>query len=76
MEKPASTAEREKPAVNEKGKMMTGSQMYTVKRGDTLASISKHFYGNSKDYTRILEANRGHIANKNLIEVGQKLTIP
>jgi len=76
MEKPATTAEREKPAVNEKGKMATGSQMYTVKRGDTLASISKRFYGNGKDYTRILEANRGHIANKNLIEVGQRLTIP
>lgn len=52
------------------------SQTYTVLRGDTLTSISKHFYGNTKDYMRIFNANRGTIENKNLLRPGQELTIP
>jgi LysM repeat protein len=51
-------------------------QTYTVKRGDTLGSISKQFYGNTKDYTRILNANQDKIENANQIEVGQELSIP
>lgn len=52
------------------------SQTYTVQAGDTLTSISKLFYGNTKDYTRILNANRDKIDNENLVEVGQELSIP
>jgi len=52
------------------------SRMYTVQRGDTLGSISKRFYGNTQDYTRILNANRDKVANPNLISVGQELSIP
>jgi LysM repeat protein len=54
----------------------SGGQTYTVKPGDSLTSISKQFYGNMKDYKRILEANRGKIGNKNLIHAGQELIIP
>jgi len=62
-------ATREKPAEME-------SDTYKVEPGDTLGSISKRFYGNTGDYKRILDANRDKIENRDLISVGQELTIP
>jgi LysM repeat protein len=58
------------------GNETSGTDMYTVKRGDTLGSISKHFYGTSKEYMRIVEANKDQISNRNVIKVGQELHIP
>jgi hypothetical protein len=54
----------------------TGERMYTVKPGDSLSSISKHFYGNAKDYARIVAANQNKIENKNLVHPGLELVIP
>lgn len=52
------------------------TKVYTVKSGDTLARIAKHFYGNSRKYTKIMDANVGIIKNPHWIYVGQKLAIP
>lgn len=54
----------------------TGSadQTYTVKAGDNLSHVSKHFYGTANNYQKIAEANG--LANPDLIKVGQTLTIP
>lgn len=53
----------------------TGSdQKYTVKSGDNLSKISKHFYGSPNHYQKIAEAN--NIDNPDLIRAGQTLTIP
>lgn len=49
---------------------------YTVKAGDTLSKISKEFYGNTNDYMKIFEANRGTLTDPNRISPGQELTIP
>ena len=46
---------------------------YTVVSGDTLSSISQKFAGNGSLIEKIANANR--IANKNLIYVGETLTI-
>jgi len=51
-------------------------QAYIVKSGDTLRSISKHFFGDAGDYMRIFNANQDKLTNPNVIEVGQELTIP
>jgi nucleoid-associated protein YgaU len=51
-------------------------QTYTVKAGDTLFKISQHFYGNGREYKRIVDANSGILKSENRIEVGQELTIP
>jgi len=51
-------------------------RMYTVQKGDTLGSISKRFYGSTKDYKRIFDANREKLHNQNVITVGQELSIP
>ncbi len=49
---------------------------YTVKSGDSLSKIAKHFYGNAMLYTKIFEANREVIKNPDLIYPGQKIRIP
>ena len=53
-----------------------GGETYTVKSGDTLSKISKHFYGDSNDYMRIFYANRDQLNDPNKINVGQQLNIP
>ncbi|MBS1805198.1 MAG: LysM peptidoglycan-binding domain-containing protein [Acidobacteria bacterium] len=49
-------------------------QPYTVKSGDNLSKIAKHFYGNASKYTDIAKAN--NISNPDLIKVGQQLNLP
>ncbi len=48
--------------------------MYVVKSGDSLSMISKSFYGNPNEYTKIAQANS--IANPDKIQIGQQLKIP
>jgi len=66
---------RAKPTAPESA-MESGSQTYVVKSGDTLGTISKQFYGNTRDYMRIFNQNRSQLKDRNSIEVGQKLEIP
>ena len=49
---------------------------YTVQPGDSLSQISKQFYGNANQYTKIFEANRDQLNNPNEIRPGQRLVIP
>ena len=53
-----------------------GTQSYTVKSGDSLSKIAKHFYGDGSKWHQIYEANRDTIKNPDLIHPGQELTIP
>lgn len=48
--------------------------MYVVQSGDNLSNISKLFYGNPNQYTKIAEANQ--ISNPDRIQTGQQLKIP
>lgn len=57
------------------GEGQTG-QIYEVKSGDNLSKISKQFYGDPNEYMRIFYANRDKLKDPDLIQVGQKLTIP
>lgn len=49
---------------------------YVVKSGDTLCGISKMFYGSSKHYKLIFEANRSLLKTESSLSIGQKLRIP
>jgi len=49
---------------------------YTVKKGDSLWSISKQQLGSGARWREIYEANRDVIKNPNRIYVGQVLQIP
>lgn len=52
------------------------SQTYTVKSGDSLSKIAKHFYGDASKWHRIYDANKDKIKNPDLIHPGQEFTIP
>jgi nucleoid-associated protein YgaU len=49
---------------------------YTVKKGDTLAKIAEGVYGDKKAWRRIFRANRGDIADPDLVPVGTVLRLP
>ena len=49
---------------------------HTVKSGDTLGKIAKHYYGNAMKYTAIYDANRNILKNPDVIHPGQELVIP
>jgi nucleoid-associated protein YgaU len=50
--------------------------IWTVKSGDTLGKIAKSAYDNAGSYMKIFEANKDILKNPDMIQVGQKLTIP
>ena len=52
------------------------TEFYTIKKGDTLSHIAKHFYGNAMKYPQIFEANREVIKDVDLIYPGQVIRIP
>ena len=54
----------------------SSGKTYTVKKGDSLWSIAKKFYGNGAKYVMIRDANKDKIKNPNLIHAGQVLKIP
>jgi nucleoid-associated protein YgaU len=49
---------------------------YTVKPGDTLSKISREFYGDANQYSKIFNANRSILRDPNTISPGQELVIP
>ena len=52
------------------------TRTYVVQPGDTLAKISLKFYGTTRRYMDIYDANRDRLASPSQIEVGQELIIP
>jgi len=51
-------------------------RVITVKKGDTLASLSEKYYGNSMAYSRIITANKSLNKKSSTIYVGQTLNLP
>lgn len=52
------------------------SRTIVIKEGDTLASISKKYYGNSMAFNKIIESNRELSNDSHMIYIGQKLNLP
>jgi LysM repeat protein len=67
---------RAKPSAPPESSLQMETHPYIVKRGDTLASISKEFYGDTSGYMRIYNQNRDKLTNPNSLEVGETLEIP
>ena len=53
-----------------------GQRRYTVQPGDTLSKISREYYGDPNQYTKIFNANRSVLKDPNTIQPGQELVIP
>ena len=51
-------------------------ETYTVKSGDTLSKIAKHFLGDANAYNDIFEVNRDQLSDPDKIKPGQVLKIP
>jgi len=47
---------------------------YVIQQGDTLSAISRHFYGTTRYWRRILEANPG--LNERRLRIGRRIRIP
>jgi nucleoid-associated protein YgaU len=57
-------------------KLPVPPRTYVVAAGDTLSKIAKAFYGDTKEYMKIFEANKDQLKDPDKIKVGQKLKIP
>ena len=53
-----------------------GFEKYTVGKNDTLQKISKKFYGTTKRWMKIYEANKDTLHGPNKLYPGQTLNIP
>ncbi len=49
---------------------------HTVKSGESLSKIAKHYYGDPMKYKAIFEANTGILKNPDVIHPDQELVIP
>jgi nucleoid-associated protein YgaU len=58
------------------GNNPVSGRTYVVQPGDTLGKISLKFYGTSRRYMDIYNANRDRLASPNSVTVGQTLIIP
>ena len=72
---PAAPIEAEPaPVVSETPVASSGGNSYTVKKGDTLFSISREFYGNGGQWQRIASANPG--LSPSTLKAGTTIAIP
>lgn len=52
-------------------------RVHTVQKGDSLFSISRHYYGNGSRVNDIVAANRGLLSDKNTpLKIGMQLKLP
>lgn len=54
----------------------SGGRTYTVKKGDTLSSISHKFYGTPNKWKKIQSANRAKVPDERKLQPGTTLLIP
>lgn len=54
----------------------TGARKHVVRKGDTLFSLARQYYGDESQWKKIFQANGDRIPNKDQIKIGQELSIP
>lgn len=71
----SATAEVAEPS-SRLGVAVPNTEKYIVKKGDTLQKISTRFYGTSKRWNKIFEANKDKLKGPNKIYPGQVIDVP
>jgi nucleoid-associated protein YgaU len=57
-------------------KQVPSARIVTIKEGDTLGSISERYYGSSKKFKKIIDANH-NLGNETFtLQIGQKIKVP
>jgi LysM repeat protein len=64
------------PVSSESKETAVESAFYVVEKGDTLQKISNKFFGTTKKWKKIYEANRNILKSPDKIRPGQRLVIP
>ena len=64
------------PALSEAAQSKELPETYVVQKNDTLQKIAQHFYGTTKKWTKIYEANKEKLKTPDRIRPGQTLKIP
>jgi nucleoid-associated protein YgaU len=53
-----------------------GPRTHTVKKGETLTHIARHYYGKASEFNKIFEANRDQLKDPDKIREGMTLNVP
>ena len=69
-------AKADTPAKKTVAKADAKPQTYTVQKGDTLSKIAQKFYGSSKKWRRIVDANKDKLGQSQVLKAGMTLVIP
>lgn len=64
------------PEINEAQAAAANVEKYTVQKNDTLQKISKKFYGTTKKWMKIYEANKDTLKGPNKLYPGRVINIP
>jgi nucleoid-associated protein YgaU len=64
------------PETAESAPSVPNVEKYTVQKGDTLQKISQKFYGTTKKWNKIYEANKETLKGPNKIYPGQVIDVP
>ncbi|HSV26612.1 MAG TPA: LysM peptidoglycan-binding domain-containing protein [Sedimentisphaerales bacterium] len=73
---PPALDHRERPAQPAEPVPVKTTRFHIVQQGETLASIAVRYYGSAAAFRKIVEANKGALANPDRIHPGMKLIIP
>lgn len=79
-DKPVAAASKSQVQQQPKESYATGqkkaARTHVVKKGDTLQKISKKYYGTTKNWRRICDANKNVLKDCDVLIPGTKLVIP
>ncbi len=64
------------PALSEPAQSKELPETYVVRKNDTLQKIAQHFYGTTKKWIKIFEANKEKLKTPDRIRPGQVIKIP
>jgi LysM repeat protein len=64
------------PVMAAAGMVSSHAHTYTVRPGDTLSGISRQVYGSAGDWQQVYAANRGTVADPDVIYPGEVLNLP